>query len=167
MARKDLIKSHVDVFLRQHSDHEWLIKSCNGGMGSDMFKNTIVYSTFSDSLNRDDFAYFIDTTFSDVKDELRIRMKGLFITNQHSYRSEDVVFDYGLGGHITTSLIQILSQKNDQNELEVLFGFISLTRKPSISYHFNPDYWKSDQDRVLRGLQYIFGSEAQKEIAHK
>jgi hypothetical protein len=167
MARKDLIKSHVNTFLQQQSDHEWLIKKCVGGLGRDEFKNTIVYSTFPVSLNRDDFAYYIDMTFSDISEELRKRMKGLYITNQHSYQSEDVVFDYVVGGNITASLIQILAQKNDQNELEILFGFISLTRKPSIGFHFNADYWKSDKQKVQRGLQYIFGNQAQKEIAHR
>ncbi len=136
MARKDLIKSHVNTFLQQESDHEWLIKKCVDGIGRDEFKNTIVYSTFPVSLNRDDFAYYIDMTFSDISEELRKR-------------------------------IQILAQKNDQNELEILFGFISLTRKPSIGFHFNADYWKSDKQKVQRGLQYIFGNQAQKEIAHR
>lgn len=168
MARKDLIKSHVDKFLQQQPDHTWLMVPINSKIGNDQFINTVVYSTFPATLNRDDFGYYIDTTFSDIDRDVRKKMKGLYITNQHSYHSEDIVFDYGeQNGKISASLLQIIAQKNDRNELEMLVGFISLIRKPGIDWHFNQDYWKSDQQRVMRGLQFIFGNQAQKEISYK
>jgi hypothetical protein len=169
MAKKDLIKSFVNSFLQQQSDHAWLMIPLNGNDGGcDEFKNTVAFSTFSASLNRNDFGYYIDTTFSDIPENLRTKMKGLLVTNQHSFHSEDVIFDYGgSDSKISASLIQIIAQKNQDNELEMLVGFISLVRKPTKGWRFNQDYWKSDKQKVQRGLQYIFGNEAQKEIAHK
>jgi hypothetical protein len=168
MARKDLIKSHVDTFLQQQSDHNWLMIPLNCNGGNDQFKNTVVYSSFPATLDRNDFAYYIDTTFSDVAADMRTKMKGLYITNQHTYHSEDIVFDYsGKDGKISASLLQIIAQKNDRNELEMLVGFISLIRQTPIGWQFNQDYWQSDKNKVMRGLQYMFGNQAQKEISNR
>ncbi|CAF1049340.1 unnamed protein product [Rotaria sordida] len=159
LAPTNTIILHVDKFLQQESDHKWLMVPLNCKGGKDQFKNTVVYSTFPSNLNRDDFGYYIDTTFSDLGEDMRKKMKGLYITNRHSFQQEDIVFDYGTqNGKISASLLQIISQKNASNELEVIVGVISLIRTPEIGWRFNNDYWQSDKDRVKRGLQYIFGN---------
>ncbi|CAF3161774.1 unnamed protein product [Rotaria sp. Silwood2] len=167
-AQTNTIRSHVDKFVQQKSDHEWLMIPLNCKGGKDEFKNTVVYSTFPASLNGTDFGYYIDMTFCDIPDDMRKKMKGLYITNSHSFQQEDIVFDYGTtNGKISASLLQVIAQKNSARELEVVVGVISLVRTPESGWHFNNDYWRSDKDRVKRGLQYIFGNEAQKELSYK
>ncbi|CAF0822732.1 unnamed protein product [Adineta steineri] len=167
MARTNSIMSHVDKFLQQKPDHEWLMVPLNCKGGKDQFKNTVIYSTFPANLSRDDFAYYIDMTFGDLSESMKRRLKVLFIPNHEFFKDENIDFDYGtINGKISASLVQVISQKNTSNELEIIVGVISLVRTPEIGWHFNNDYWKSDKDRVRRGLQYIFGNEAQKVISH-
>ncbi|CAF1386975.1 unnamed protein product [Rotaria sordida] len=165
-AQTSILSKRVSTFLQQKPDHDWLMIPLNDKGGKDQFKNIVVYAIFSSNLNRDDFAYYIDMTFCDLSEDMRKRMKGLYLTNSHSFQQEDIVFDYAAkDGKISASLLQIVAQKNRSNQLEVLVGVISLIRTPLVGWHFNNDYWKSDKCRVQRGLQYIFASEAQKELS--
>ena len=164
MAKGNLIINHVNRFLQQQSDHKWLIKEDTGGGGQDHFTDTVVYSTFPSTLTSIDFGNYIDLTFSDLPKDLKIKMKGLYIVNSQSFQQEDIVFNYEVDGQISATLIQIIAQKNQSKELEMLVGFISLTRIPTKNWRFNNKYWQSDKDRVKRGLQYIFGNVAQKEL---
>ena len=165
LAPNSNILMHLGKFLQQKSDHDWLMVPSNCKGGRDEFKNTVVFSTFTSNLVRDDFAYYVDTTFRDLPDGMRQKLKGLYITNSHSFQQEDIVFDYATrDGKISASLLQVVAQRNRANQLEVLVGVISLVRTPEIGWHFNQDYWKSDKDRVKRGLQYIFGNDALKQI---
>lgn len=94
-------------------------------------------------------------------------MKGLYITNSYSFQQENILFDYAsTNGQISATLLQVIAQKNDFKELELLVGVISLVRTPAIDWYFNNDYWQSDKSRVQRGLQYIFGHEALKELPY-
>ncbi|CAF2946979.1 unnamed protein product [Rotaria sp. Silwood2] len=166
LAHTNTIRSHVNKFLQQEPDHEWLMVPLNGKCGKDEFKNTVVYSTFPSNLTRNDFAYYIDTTFSDLEEDMRKKMKGLYVTNRHSFQEETIEFDYSVkNGKISASLLQVIAEKNSANELDVIVGVISLVRTPEIGWYFNNDYWQSDKDRVKRGLQYIFGNEAQKQLS--
>ncbi|CAF3862259.1 unnamed protein product [Rotaria sp. Silwood1] len=165
LAHTNTIRSHVDKFLRQELDHKWLMVplTCKGG--KDEFQKTVVYSTFPSDLTRDDFAYYIDTTFWNLEENVRKKMKGLYVTNRHSFQEENIEFDYGAkDGKISASLLQIIAQKNSSNQLDVIVGIISLVRTPEIGWQFNNDYWQSDKDRVKRGLQFIFGIEAQNQL---
>ena len=167
MTQKNNIITHVDRFLQQKSDHDWLMIPLNGKQGRDEFKNTIVYSTFPANLNQTDFESYIKMTFCDLPHEHQTKMAGLRLTKSQSFQQEDVVFDYApTTGCISATLLQIVSQRNEQNELEILVGAISLVRKPTIGLHFNNDYWQSDKSRVQRGLQYLFAIEAKKELAY-
>ena len=160
-----IITRHVNKFVQHEADHVWLMVPLNCQGGQDEFKNTVVYSTFPSNLSRDDFGYYVDSTFCDLPQEMRQKMKGLLITNSHSFQQEEIVFDYGVeGGKISASLLQVVAQRNISQQLEVLVGAISIVRTPEVGWHFNNDYWQSDKNRVKQGLQYIFGIEAQKEL---
>ncbi|UJR29140.1 hypothetical protein I4U23_010354 [Adineta vaga] len=71
MASKDLIKSHVNTFLQQEFDHQWLMET-RGGIGKDDFKNTVAYSSFPASLTEVDFESYIDMTFPDIDENSSI-----------------------------------------------------------------------------------------------
>ncbi|CAF4846694.1 unnamed protein product [Rotaria sp. Silwood1] len=164
-AQTSILSKRVSTFLQQKPDHDWLMIPLIDKGGKDQFKNIVVYTIFSSNLNRDDFAYYIDMTFCDLPEDMRKRMKGLYLTNSHSFQQEDIVFDYGAkDGKMSASLLQIVAQKNQSNQLEVLVGVISVVRTPSVGWHFNNDYWKSDKCRVQRGLQYIFANSTQQHL---
>ncbi|CAF1222007.1 unnamed protein product [Adineta steineri] len=175
LAQTNIISTHVDKFLQQKSDHDWLMAPVTGG--KDQFKNNVVYSTFPSNLNRKEFENYVDKTFSGLDKETRLRIKGLYTTNTQISQQEDISFNYdekkgffGFGGRkseISASLIQMVSQRNKEYELELIIGVISLTRTLKDDSTWNRDYWKSDKDRVKRGLQYQFGNEAQKQLPQR
>jgi hypothetical protein len=106
-------------------------------------------------------------TFSDFPEYIRIRMKALYNKNDLNSSSEDLIFDSHADGTLSAILVQILTQKNDYDELEMIAGLVSVTRKPSVGHHYVADDWQNKRNKVQRALQYIFGNEAQKEIAHR
>jgi hypothetical protein len=91
-------------------------------------------------------------------------MKALFNKNDPSSLSKDFAFNVHDDGTQSATLIQILTEKNEYNELEMVVGVISVIQKPSMDYHYVEDNWRN-QERVQRALQYIFGMEAQKRIS--
>ncbi|CAF0851434.1 unnamed protein product [Adineta ricciae] len=166
LVPKGNISHHVNKFLEQKSDHDWLLIPLNCKSGKDQFQNTVVFSTFPADLSQAGFANYVESTFCDLQKTQREKLKGMYWTNSHTYQQEDIIFDYGVqNGKISATLLQVVSQKNAAKELQVLVGVISLIRTPETGWHFNNDYWKSDQDRVKSGLQYLFGNEAKKELA--
>lgn len=158
------IKARIDWFREQKSDYDWLMIPLNSKRGRDEFKNNIVFAKFRSDLSLGDFTFYIDTTFSDLPANIRTKMRGMFVPKSLSHQEEDIIFDYEVAGRISTSLVQIISERNSEDELEVMVGVIKLDRYPGIGWHFNNDYWESDKERVKLGLQYLFACEAQKEL---
>jgi hypothetical protein len=163
----DSIVSHLEKFQRQQSDYLWLMTPSGHVVGTDHFQKSVIRSTFPITLNDDDFGYYIDMTFADFPTDLRTRMKDLYGENQHRSTSEDVIFSEHTDGAISATLIQILAQKNDRNELEMLVGSVSLTRQPPRGHRYQQSHWEEHKERVKTALQYIYGQEAQKEISYK
>jgi hypothetical protein len=163
-SKTNVIVSHLRNFLQQQSDHAWLFAPHKKTVGSHYFHNSVLFSTFPASLNQSDFEYYIDTTFSNYPEPIVIRMKALFNKNDPSSLSKDFAFNVHDDGTQSATLIQILTEKNEYNELEMVVGVISVIQKPSMDYHYVEDNWRN-QERVQRALQYIFGMEAQKRIS--
>ncbi|CAF2632546.1 unnamed protein product [Rotaria sp. Silwood2] len=162
-SKKKLIVSYVNEFLQKQSDFGWLTQPFNHVVGSDHFKNLVVRSTFPVNLNQVDFEYYIDMTFNDFPPNLTTRMKDLFQTSNQNPTSDDIKISETADGAVTATLIQILCQKNDRDEIEMLVGSVSLTRRPPKGYYFTGSYWEQHKEQVKTALQYIYGKEAQKE----
>lgn len=159
------ITTRVNKFLQQESDHDWLMVKLNCKGGKDEFKNTVAFSAFPSNLTKDSFEFYVDSMFCDLPADMRKKMKGLYVIDRHSIQDENITFDYGMvNGKISASLLQIIGERNQSGQLEILVGAMSVTRTPEVGWHFKNDYWQSDKARVKRGLQYMFAMEAQKEI---
>ncbi|CAF3457488.1 unnamed protein product, partial [Rotaria sp. Silwood2] len=70
-------------------------------------------------------------------------------------------------GTVSATLVQILSQKNDRNELEMLVGSVSLTRRLSEGSYLCRSHWEQHKEPVKTVLQYIYGKEAEKELSYE
>lgn len=159
------ISTRVTKFLQQKADHDWLLVPLNCKSGKDEFKNTVVYSRFPPNTKEADLFTYIDMMFNDLPEAKRKKIKAAFLTNSQSFQEEDIEFDYATkDGKISAALIQVIAQRNEVQQFEVLIGVISLVRTPEVGWQFNNDYWQSDKARAKRGLQYVFGTEAQKEL---
>ncbi|CAF1511977.1 unnamed protein product [Adineta steineri] len=166
-SNKDLIVSYVKRFLEQQSDFTWLTQKFERSAGSDHFQNLVVRSTFPTTLTSTDFEYYIDMTFNDFPTNLRTQMKHLYQQSNHNPISEDIIFGNHENDAVSATLIQILSQKNDRDELEMLVGSISLIRRPLEGYQFPASYLKEHKDRIKTALQYMYGKEAQQELSYE
>ncbi|CAF1462102.1 unnamed protein product [Rotaria sordida] len=104
-------------------------------------------------------------TFNDFPPELTTRMKCLFQRNNENPISEDILIDNHSDGALSTTLIQIISHKNDRNELEMLVGYVTATRRLSRGYTFTQTYWEQHRKQIKRALQYLYGKVALKELS--
>lgn len=161
------IMSYVKDFLRRQDDCTWFMTQSSRLVRSDHFQSVVVHSTFPRTLSPEDFHYYIDTTFSDFSEDLKLTMKRLYSTNSDSPVLEEVTCVNDVHGSMTLILIQIITQINDHNELEMLVGSVSCTRHLFQDYRLRQEYWHKNKDRIKAALQYIFGNEAEKELAQR
>ncbi|CAF1348913.1 unnamed protein product [Rotaria sp. Silwood1] len=94
-------------------------------------------------------------------------MKNLYKKSHQDLISEDITFVGHENGAVSVTLVQILSQKNDRNELEMLVGSVSLTRCPSGGSYLCRSHWEQHKEQVKTALQYIYGKEAEKELSYE
>lgn len=165
--KKNDIGSHLENFRQQQPDYAWLTAPYRNTAGSDHFHKSVICSNFPASLNEDDFEYYISMTFSDFPEYIRIKMKDLFNKNDLKSSLGDLIIDNYSDGTQTAILIQILTEKNEREELKMVVGFVSVTQKPSMDYNRVEGNWQNERDKLQRALQYIFGNEAHKELDHK
>jgi hypothetical protein len=64
-------------------------------------------------------------------------------------------------------LIQILRHKNDHDELEMLVGSITVTRRPAKILRVSRIFWEQHGERIKKALPYLYGKEALKELPAK
>ncbi|CAF4538310.1 unnamed protein product, partial [Rotaria sp. Silwood2] len=166
-SKNDLIVSYVKEFLQKQSDFCWLTQQFDRTVVSDHFQTLVVHSTFPVNLDQSDFEYYIDMTFNNFPEDLRARMKNLFQKSRQNPISEDITFADHENGTVSATLVQILSQKNDRNELEMLVGSVSLTRRPSEGSYLCRSHWEQHKEQVKTALQYIYGKEAEKELSYE
>ncbi|CAF5148531.1 unnamed protein product, partial [Rotaria sp. Silwood1] len=67
--------------------------------------------------------------------------KNLYQKSRQNPISEDTTFADHENGTVSATLVQILSQKNDRSELEMLVGSVSLTRRPSQGSNLCRSHW--------------------------
>lgn len=158
------LSTYVNKFLQQSSAFSWFTQQFDRSIGSDHFKNLVVRSTFPVNLVKSDFEYYIDMTFNDFSPEFKIRMKDLYSQSNDNPISEDFIINDSSDGAISATLIQILSHKNDHNELEMLVGAVNVIRYPSRNHCFNRKNWERHQEQIKKALQYLYGKEALKEL---
>lgn len=158
------IAYYVKEFLQRQADYAWFMSPYSKCIQSDHFHSLVVHSTFPTTLTLEDFDYYIDMTFSEFSEDLRKRMKHLFHTNQNSPVLEDIRHVINTDGTMTAILVQILTQRNSRNELEMVVGSVSCTRRLCNDRQSRQDYWNTNKDRIKTALQYVFGKEAEKEL---
>ncbi|CAF2725343.1 unnamed protein product [Rotaria sp. Silwood2] len=105
--------------------------------------------------------------YDDRLEDLRARMKNLYQKSRQNPISEDTTFADHQDGTVSATLVQILSQKNDRNELEMLVGSVSLTRRPSQDSYLCCSHWEQHKEQVKTALQYIYGKETEKELTQE
>lgn len=157
------IAHQANKFVQQKEDYDWLVKGCPGGQGVDSFDERVVYTTFASDLAKPDFEEYIDRKFSDLSDSNQKKIKALYKATRDVDLEKNIYFDYEPNGTISATLTMMLFERAG-GELRVSVGYIKYIRKPSQGYHFNVDYWQSNTDKVVRGLQYKYGVELQREL---
>ena len=157
------IPSQVNKFLAQKSDYDWLIKPCIGGFGTDNIDERVVYTTFPSALRKCEFEEYIDRKFSNLDNTNRERIKALYKATRDVDLEKNVTFDYGVNGAITATLTMMLFERVS-GEVKISVGYIKYVRKPTDNWHFLPDYWKSNSDKVITALQYKYGVELQRQL---
>ena len=162
---KKSLSTYIKEFIKQQDMFHWFRHKFDHSTGADHFKNSVVHSTFPIHLNKNDFEYYVDMTFNDFPLELKTKMKDLYDQTDENPISEDIIIDDGSNDAISATLIQILSQKNCRNELEMLVGAVSVTRYPPQDRSFNRNYWKRHQEQIKEALQYVYGKEALKTLS--
>lgn len=158
------IASQANKFVQQKGDYDWLIQGCTGGQGVDTFDERVVYTTFPSDLAKKDFEEYIDRKFSSLSVSNREKIKALYKANRDVDLERNVQFSYEPNGAISATLTMMLFERSG-GELKVSVGYINYTRKPTQGYHHLFDYWQSNTDRVVKGLQYKYGLELQRELA--
>lgn len=163
-SKKSLL-AYVNEFVNQQNIFRWFTHQFDRSTGADHFKNSVVHSTFPINLNKNDFEYYVDMTFDDFPSKLTTKMKDLYDQTDENPMSEEIIIDDCSNGAISATLVQILSQKNCRNELEMLVGAVSVTRYPPQDRSFNRNYWKQHQEQIKKALQYLYGEEARKTLS--
>ncbi|UJR29141.1 hypothetical protein I4U23_010355 [Adineta vaga] len=142
------------------------VGAANNDPGSDHFHKSIASATFSASLTREDYEYYIAMTFNNVPEHIRVKMKDLYDTKNEKPSSEDLILENHSDGSLSAILIQILTETDEHNELKMVVGIVSMTQRPGRNLYGIAVDWENQKDKVQRALQYIFGNEARKELTH-
>lgn len=165
-SRRGSLNLFLKRFLNKKNEFAWLTQLYNN-VGSDHFKKSVIHSTFPVNLNQADFNYFIDMTFNDFSEDLRASIRNLYFEMNGNLTAEDIIITNDEGNAASVTLIQILCQKNDLSELEMLVGVVSLIRRPHIDNPIDQLNWQTHKEQLKNALQYIFAKEAEKELSFK
>ncbi|CAF0851452.1 unnamed protein product [Adineta ricciae] len=158
------LSGHMKAFLQHRQEFLWFTKQFDHSAGSDHFRNMVVHSTFPVDLSKSDFGCYIDATFNDFPQEIQKRMKDLYQQASNDPVSEELIINESSNGMISARLIQILSHKNDCDELEMFVGSVGVTQRPPDGRRFNQFYWEQYKEQVTKALQYMYAKEALKEL---
>ncbi|CAF0800796.1 unnamed protein product [Adineta ricciae] len=158
------LSGHMKAFLQHQQEFFWFTKQFDHSAGSDHFRNMVVHSTFPVDLSKSDFGCYIDATFNDFPQEIQRRMKDLYQQASNDPVSEELIINESSNGAISATLIQILSHKNDRDELEMLVGSVGVTQRPPDGCRFSQFHWKQYEEKVTKALQYMYAKEALKEL---
>lgn len=157
------IVAQTNKFLRQKDDYDWLIAPCVGGGGKDDFQERVVYTTFPGTLSKSEFEEYVDFKFSSLNQNNRNKIKALFNAITDIDMEKSITFEYETDGAISAMLTQILFERCG-NELRVSVGYIKFIRRPTKGWHFLRDYWKSNEEKTVKGLQYKYAKQLENEL---
>ena len=162
--QKDPIRSYFAKCAQQQSDYEWLTHPFDHAIDLDQYHHLVVRSSFPTPLNESDLNVYNDTAFIEFSAYLRERIKALHYQCLQNLMSEDFILADHTDGAVSATLLQSLSRRTDDGEVEMVVGLVSLTRRPPAGYRFDRLYWDQQEARTKTALRYIFGREAPKSV---
>ena len=147
------------------TDYEWLMSNEGGEHGEDVYQRRVVLSTFPIGLTKEEFEDYVDKKFCDRDEAGRNKIKALYKANKDSDIEKNISFNYEAGGAISAELTQLLFERiTSSNEIKISAGFTKCIRRSKTGSHLKIDYWKSNEDRITKALQYLYGKDLKQEL---
>ncbi|CAF3267353.1 unnamed protein product [Rotaria socialis] len=157
--------NQANQFLAQKEDYEWFVSNKGGAHGEDIYDRRLVVTTFPLDLAKAEFEDYVNKKFSDYPENLRNKIAALFKVIKDCDMEKNISFGYE-SGKISAVLTQILFEKQSvSKEIKVCFGYTRCIRMIKTDSKLDFGYWNSNEERVTKALQFLFGTELKKELA--
>jgi hypothetical protein len=76
-----------------------------------------------------------------------------------------ISFNYETNGQISAVLTQILYEKQTATgEIKLSLGYTKCIRKAKRESTLEFDYWRSNEERVTKALQFLYGTDLKAEL---
>ncbi|CAF1015061.1 unnamed protein product [Adineta steineri] len=156
----------ANQFLGQKPDYEWFIAEKGGAHGEDIYEHRIVVTTFPITLTKADFDDYVENKFCDREENIRKKITALFKVNTDCDIEKNISFNYESNGKISAVLTQILYEKlTSTGEIKISVGYSRYIRQTKTNSQFEFEYWKSNEERVTKALQFLYGNTLLQELS--
>ncbi|CAF4087812.1 unnamed protein product, partial [Rotaria sp. Silwood1] len=156
----------ANQFISQETEFRWFMGEKGGGHGQDTFERRVVLTTFPIDLQQEEFNEYVNKKFCDRDENTRNKIAALFKVNTDCDDEKNVTFNYEPNGGISATLTQIVFEReHSRREIRISVGYTRCIRKPKQNERLDFNYWKSNQDNVIKALQFLFGKDLKQELA--